>query len=53
MQTTFSPLEDGSMAAQAMTEAVKDAGIKPREYSIILMHMEQVQSLMIRARLTR
>ena len=23
------PLEDGSMAAQAMTEAVKDAGIKP------------------------
>ena len=46
------PLEDGSMAAQAMTEAVKDAGIKPENIDLS-MRMEQVQSLMIRARLTR
>ena len=29
------PLEDGSMAAQAMTEAVKDAGIKPENIDAV------------------
>ena len=32
------PLEDGSMAAQAMTEAVKDAGIKPENINYINAH---------------
>lgn len=32
------PLEDGSMAAQAMTEAVKDAGIKPENIDYINAH---------------
>ena len=46
------PLEDGSMAAQAMTEAVKDAGIKPENIDYINAH-GTVQSLMIRVKLTR
>ena len=32
------PLEDGSMAAQAMTDAVKDAGIKPENIDYINAH---------------
>ena len=32
------PLDDGSMAAQAMTEAVKDAGIKPENIDYINAH---------------
>lgn len=46
------PLEDGSMAAQAMTEAVKDAGIKPENIDYINAHGTST-SLMIRERLMR